>query len=173
MNTNTKSRLELFTRGPPASPEIASEREISREGPSPAARMSAARRAHPPLQNGAGGDDGDDERDEEEEEDGDEELEDEAEEEEEPRLKYQRLGGSVPAILSTDAAASIAVADRMVALGTHNGTLHILDFQGNQVPLTTGRSSLGISDLSWPRGSWGNGGGVAWIQPGSWHLGHL
>jgi len=134
--------------------------------------MSAARRAHPPLQNGAGGDDGDDERDEEEEEDGDEELEDEAEEEE-PRLKYQRLGGSVPAILSTDAAASIAVADRMVALGTHNGTLHILDFQGNQVPLTTGRSSLGISDLSWPRGSWGNGGGVAWSQPGSWHLGHL
>ena len=134
--------------------------------------MSTARRAHPPLQNGAGGDDGDDERDEEEEEDGDGELEDEAEEEE-PRLKYQRLGGSVPAILSTDAAASIAVADRMVALGTHNGTLHILDFQGNQVPLTTGRSSLGISDLSWPRGSWGNGGGVAWSQPGPWHLGHL
>jgi hypothetical protein len=104
--------------------------------------MSTARRAHPPLQNGAGGDDGDDERDEE---DGDEELE----EEEEPRLKYQRLGGSVPAILSTDAAASIAVADRMVALGTHNGTLHILDFQGNQVPLATGRSPFGILDSWW------------------------
>ncbi|KAG2575633.1 hypothetical protein PVAP13_7KG377500 [Panicum virgatum] len=107
--------------------------------------MSAARRAHPPLQNGAGGDDGDDERDEEEE-DGDEELEDEAEEEE-PRLKYQRLGGSVPAILSTDAAASIAVADRMVALGTHNGTLHILDFQGNQVKEIAAHTAT-INDIS-------------------------
>jgi len=98
-----------------------------------------ARRAHPPLQNGAGGDDGDDER-EEEEEVGDDEAEEE--DEEEPRLKYQRLGGSVPAILSTDAAAAIAVADRMVALGTHNGTLHILDFQGNQVLLAKGRALL-------------------------------
>ena len=120
--------------------------------------MSTARRAHPPLQNGAGGDDGDDERDEEEEEDGDEELEDEAEEEE-PRLKYQRLGGSVPAILSTDAAASIAVADRMVALGTHNGTLHILDFQGNQVP-PRGRGAL-LSEFWICRGLVG-GNGEAW-----------
>nr|CAB3488657.1 unnamed protein product [Digitaria exilis] len=110
--------------------------------------MSTARRAHPPLLNGAGGDDGDDER--EEEEDGDEEPveEDEAEEEEEePRLKYQRLGGSVPAILSTDAAASIAVADRMVALGTHNGTLHILDFQGNQVKEIAAHTAT-INDIS-------------------------
>ncbi|CAD6261787.1 unnamed protein product [Miscanthus lutarioriparius] len=97
-----------------------------------------ARRAHPPLQNGARGDD---EREEEEEEEvGDDEAEEE--DEEEPRLKYQRLGGSVPAILSTDAAAAIAVADRMVALGTHNGTLHILDFQGNQVLLAKGRALL-------------------------------
>lgn len=141
----------IFTRGPSASPEIVSEREISRAGgPAGGERMSTvpARRAHPLLQNGAGGDDGDDEREEEEENGEEEEVDDdEAEEEddeEEPRLKYQRLGGSVPAILSTDAAASIAVADRMVALGTHNGTLHILDFQGNQVPprLATGRSLL-------------------------------
>ncbi|CAL5024780.1 unnamed protein product [Urochloa decumbens] len=113
--------------------------------------MSTARRAHPLLQNGAGGDDGDDEREEEEEEDGDEEVEDEAAEdgddEEEPRLKYQRLGGSVPAILSTDAAASIAVADRMVALGTHNGTLHILDFQGNQVKEIAAHTAT-INDIS-------------------------
>jgi hypothetical protein len=88
--------------------------------------MSTGRRGH---ENGAYSD-GDDEREEEDGEEG---------EEEEPRLKYQRLGGSVPAILSTDAAAAIAVADRMVALGTHNGTLHILDFQGNQVPFATGR----------------------------------
>ncbi|XP_019709850.1 vacuolar protein sorting-associated protein 41 homolog isoform X1 [Elaeis guineensis] len=72
-----------------------------------------------PSENGA------DER----EEDGDEEEE----EEEEPRLKYQRFGGNVPSLLSTDAASSIAIAERMVALGTHDGTVHILDFQGNQV----------------------------------------
>ncbi|RWW58941.1 hypothetical protein BHE74_00034155 [Ensete ventricosum] len=64
--------------------------------------------------------------------DGDEEEEDD-DAEEEPRLKYQRLGGSVPSLLSNDAAASIAVADRVIALGTHDGTVHILDFQGNQV----------------------------------------
>jgi hypothetical protein len=119
-----------------------------------------ARRAHPPLQNGAGGDDGDDEREEEEEE----EEEEVGDDEEEPRLKYQRLGGSVPAILSTDAAAAIAVADRMVALGTHNGTLHILDFQGNQVPLATRRFLL--AELGHVMGM---GEGVASRETGSWH----
>ncbi|KAM3298801.1 hypothetical protein ACQJBY_040334 [Aegilops geniculata] len=85
---------------------------------------SAARRAsHPALVNGDG--EYGPEQEEEEEGEGDEP-------EEEPRLKYQRLGGSVPAILSTDAAAAIAVTDRAVLLGTHDGTLHILDFQGNQ-----------------------------------------
>lgn len=84
------------------------------------------------LENGVDGDDEREEDDEEEEED-DEQGEEEEEEEEEPRLKYQRLGGSVPSLLSTDAASSIAIAERMIALGTHDGTVHILDFQGNQV----------------------------------------
>ena len=57
----------------------------------------------------------------------------EGEEEDEPRLKYQRMGGSVPSLLSNDAATCLAVADRMIALGTRNGTVHILDFLGNQV----------------------------------------
>ncbi|KAJ1273441.1 hypothetical protein BS78_06G280800 [Paspalum vaginatum] len=103
--------------------------------------MSTARGAHPPLQNGAGADD------EREEDGGEGEEEDDEEEVEEPRLKYQRLGGSVPAILSTDAAAAIAVADRMVALGTHNGTLHILDFQGNQVKEIAAHTAT-INDIS-------------------------
>ncbi|KAG0476002.1 hypothetical protein HPP92_012843 [Vanilla planifolia] len=77
-----------------------------------------------PSENGV---DGDDEREEGEEE------EEEEEDEEEPRLKYQRMGGSLPSLLSNDAAASIAIAERMIALGTHDGTVHILDFQGNQV----------------------------------------
>lgn len=82
---------------------------------------------------------GDDERDEEEEEDSEEEEEDsevaEEEEEDEPRLKYQRMGGSVPSLLSNDAASCIAVAERMIALGTHDGAVHILDFLGNQVSM--------------------------------------
>ncbi|CAH9072753.1 unnamed protein product [Cuscuta europaea] len=74
--------------------------------------------------------DGDDEREEGESEE-DEELEEE--EEDEPRLKYQRMGGSVPSLLSNDAASCIAVAERMIALGTLGGSVHILDFLGNEV----------------------------------------
>uniref|UniRef100_A0A0D9XYG1 Vacuolar protein sorting-associated protein 41 homolog n=2 Tax=Leersia perrieri TaxID=77586 RepID=A0A0D9XYG1_9ORYZ len=106
--------------------------------------MSTARAPH---ENGAGGHRGDEDPGEEEEEE-EEGVGDEGEAvEEEPRLKYQRLGGSVPAILSTDAAAAIAVADRMVALGTHNGTLHILDFQGNQVKEIVAHTAT-INDIS-------------------------
>lgn len=80
---------------------------------------------------------GDDEREEEEEEEEDEDEEegeeDEEEEEDEPRLKYQRMGGSIPSLLSNDAASCISIAERMIALGTHDGTVRILDFQGNQV----------------------------------------
>ncbi|KAL8146419.1 hypothetical protein AgCh_004237 [Apium graveolens] len=83
------------------------------------------------LNSSENGTDGDDERDEEEE-DEDSAIEEE-EEEDEPRLKYQRMGGSVPALLSGDAASCIAVAERMIALGTHAGAVHILDFLGNQV----------------------------------------
>ncbi|KAI0529161.1 hypothetical protein KFK09_001708 [Dendrobium nobile] len=88
--------------------------------------------------------DGDDER---EEEDDEEEVEEEAvEEEEEPRLKYQRMGGSLSSLLSTDAAASIAIAERMIALGTHDGTVHILDFQGNQVKEFSSHSAT-VNDI--------------------------
>ncbi|KAL1544094.1 Vacuolar protein sorting-associated protein 41 [Salvia divinorum] len=83
-----------------------------------------------PSENGI---EGDDEREEESEEDNSDEEE---EEEEEPRLKYQRMGGSVPTLLqsdSGDAASCIAVSERMIALGTHSGSVHILDFLGNQV----------------------------------------
>ncbi|KAG5515636.1 hypothetical protein RHGRI_036620 [Rhododendron griersonianum] len=85
-----------------------------------------------PIENGV---DGDDEREEEEEDSEDEEevVEEEEEEEDEPRLKYQRMGGSVPSLLASDAASCIAVAERMIALGTHGGAVHILDFLGNQV----------------------------------------
>ncbi|GFZ17830.1 vacuolar protein sorting 41 [Actinidia rufa] len=83
-----------------------------------------------PSENGV---DGDDEREEEEDSEEEEEEEEDEEEEEEPRLKYQRMGGSVPSLLASDAASCIAVAERMIALGTHGGSVHILDFLGNQV----------------------------------------
>lgn len=62
----------------------------------------------------------------------DEEVE---EEEEEPRLKYQRLGGSLPDLLSspTQAASCLAVSDKLLVLGTRAGTVHLLDVKGYQV----------------------------------------
>lgn len=54
-------------------------------------------------------------------------------EEEEPRLKYQRLGASVSDILEKDPASCLCVSDKILALGTHDGTLHILDIHGNEV----------------------------------------
>nr|XP_025684333.1 vacuolar protein sorting-associated protein 41 homolog isoform X3 [Arachis hypogaea] len=97
-----------------------------------------------PSENGV---DGDDEREEEEEVEEDEEEEEEEEDEEEPRLKYQRMGGSIPTMLATDAASCIAVAERMIALGTQGGTVHILDFLGNQVKEFAAHASV-VNDLS-------------------------
>ncbi|XP_010521708.1 PREDICTED: vacuolar protein sorting-associated protein 41 homolog [Tarenaya hassleriana] len=97
-----------------------------------------------PPENGV---EGDDEREEEEEEEETEGEDEEEEEEEEPRLKYQRMGGNVPALLSNDAASCIAVAERMIALGTHAGPVYILDFLGNQVKEFRAHTSP-VNDLS-------------------------
>ncbi|XP_058097967.1 vacuolar protein sorting-associated protein 41 homolog isoform X2 [Magnolia sinica] len=97
--------------------------------------------ARNPNENGV---EGDDEREEEEEE---EEEDEEEEEEDEPRLKYQRMGGSISSLLSNDAASCISVAERMIALGTHDGTVHILDFLGNQVKEFSAHTAT-VNDLS-------------------------
>ncbi|XP_042511507.1 vacuolar protein sorting-associated protein 41 homolog isoform X2 [Macadamia integrifolia] len=106
--------------------------------------------AQNPSENGIDGDDEREEEEEDEEED-EEEAEDEGEEEEEeedePRLKYQRMGGSIPSLLSNDAASCIAVAERMIALGTHDGTVHILDLLGNQVKEFSAHNAT-VNDLS-------------------------
>lgn len=60
------------------------------------------------------------------------EVEEEEEEEEEPRLKYQRLGSSVTEVLSQDAASCFCASDKLLALGTHDGTVHVLDYAGNE-----------------------------------------
>ena len=53
--------------------------------------------------------------------------------EEEPRLKYQRLGCDVAELLGNNAATCLCVSDKILALGTHNGTVHVLDYIGNEV----------------------------------------
>ncbi|KAK1383911.1 Vacuolar protein sorting-associated protein 41-like protein [Heracleum sosnowskyi] len=48
-------------------------------------------------------------------------------------VEYKRMDGSVPKILSGDIASCITVAEFMIALGTHAGSVHILDLLGNQI----------------------------------------
>ncbi|CAG8437651.1 9040_t:CDS:10 [Rhizophagus irregularis] len=71
---------------------------------------------------------------EEDDEDG-ETTEEESIEEDEPKLKYKRLEADISELLKKDAASAMSVSDRFVvcikALGTHNGDVLILDFDGN------------------------------------------
>ncbi|KAH6902802.1 vacuolar protein sorting 41 [Coprinopsis sp. MPI-PUGE-AT-0042] len=93
---------------------------------------------------GNGRDESSSEEDDEEEEFGeDEEDEDEEEEEsddeddeddEEPTLKYARIEGSVPEVLKKDSASAISVSgNRLMALGTHAGIVHIMDLDGKRL----------------------------------------
>ncbi|XP_076460755.1 vacuolar protein sorting-associated protein 41 homolog [Babylonia areolata] len=71
-------------------------------------------------------------RDPTEEEEGDDD-ESESEEEVEPKLKYDRLYNDLTTILKKDAASSIAVHSKFLALGTHWGMIFILDHTGNNI----------------------------------------
>ena len=55
------------------------------------------------------------------------------EKEDEPRLKYQRLGSSVPEVLEKTSASCLCVSEKILALGTHGGSVHVLDVSGNEV----------------------------------------
>nr|XP_019044083.1 vacuolar protein sorting 41 [Kwoniella bestiolae CBS 10118]OCF23013.1 vacuolar protein sorting 41 [Kwoniella bestiolae CBS 10118] len=68
----------------------------------------------------------------ESEDEGDEEDESD-EEDEEPALKYSRLKGRIPEILAKDSASTIAVSPRVIALGTHNGMVHVFTYEGAKV----------------------------------------
>lgn len=70
---------------------------------------------------------GDESSDEEDEEDDDEE------EDEEPSLKYQRITGAVPDLLRKDSASALAVSNKLMAMGTHAGIIHILDLTGKRI----------------------------------------
>eukprot|EP01028_Stygiella_incarcerata_P005685 TRINITY_DN236_c1_g2_i2.p1 TRINITY_DN236_c1_g2~~TRINITY_DN236_c1_g2_i2.p1 ORF type:complete len:1638 (-),score=468.15 TRINITY_DN236_c1_g2_i2:274-4461(-) len=63
---------------------------------------------------------------------GDDEEEEE-EEEQDPVFKYHKLESSLSKIFENHSASCLCVHDKFVILGTHEGTLHVLDFNGNEV----------------------------------------
>ncbi|KAG0200623.1 Vacuolar protein sorting-associated protein 41 [Mortierella sp. GBA30] len=67
-----------------------------------------------------------------EEEEDEEDDEEEDEEDEEPKLNYQRLGAGIGDMLKKDSASCTTVSDRFLAMGTHWGVVHIMDFDGNE-----------------------------------------
>jgi len=77
--------------------------------------------------------DGDEEEEEEEEEGEDEDEEEDDEEDEEPALKYERFGGAFQDLLKKDSASALAVSNKFLALGSHNGFAHILDLTGKRI----------------------------------------
>lgn len=58
-------------------------------------------------------------------------------EEEEPRLKYQRLGAEAEELLVDDKAVCLCVSDKLLALGLSKGSVHLLDYEGNEVSRST------------------------------------
>jgi WD40 repeat protein len=51
----------------------------------------------------------------------------------EPQLKYNKLGGDVPNILETQQVSCLCLSDKILALGTEDGRVHVLDYEGNEV----------------------------------------
>ena len=55
----------------------------------------------------------------------------EEEDEEEPLLKYQRLGTSVQELLDTAGASCVSCSSKVLAVGTHEGKVHVFDTLGH------------------------------------------
>lgn len=51
----------------------------------------------------------------------------------EPQLKYERLGADVKTILRDASATALCLSEKVLALGTSAGNIHILDYSGNEV----------------------------------------
>eukprot|EP01088_Endostelium_zonatum_P016114 TRINITY_DN4223_c0_g1_i1.p1 TRINITY_DN4223_c0_g1~~TRINITY_DN4223_c0_g1_i1.p1 ORF type:complete len:1005 (-),score=309.56 TRINITY_DN4223_c0_g1_i1:127-3141(-) len=85
---------------------------------------------------------------EESEGDSDEESsEGEDEEEDEPKLKYQRLGADVLKILKEESASCLQVHERFLVLGTTEGRIYLLDFNGDQIKKIFAHTAK-INDIS-------------------------
>ena len=68
--------------------------------------------------------------------------------EEEPRLKYRRLEADVGDLLLETEAACLCVSEKMLALGTRDGSVHLLDYDGNEVGLSRKYCAVGRSYTS-------------------------
>ncbi|PPQ94822.1 hypothetical protein CVT25_007459 [Psilocybe cyanescens] len=79
----------------------------------------------------------DSDEEEEDEEGGSEEEEDDddddGEDDEEPSLKYERITGAIPDLLKKDSASALCVSNKLLAMGTHAGIIHILDLTGKRI----------------------------------------
>ena len=51
----------------------------------------------------------------------------------EPQLRYERLGADVKEILKTASATCLCLSEKILALGTSAGAVHVLDYAGNEV----------------------------------------
>ncbi|KAM3580631.1 Vacuolar protein sorting-associated protein 41 [Umbelopsis sp. WA50703] len=97
---------------------------------------------HRPSSNAHSDDDASAEDDDSEYEDDDDDEEDE-----EPKLRYNRIKSSVAETLAKDAASVLRVSMRFVAMGTHWGAVHILDFDGNLIKSWQNHSAT-VNDIS-------------------------
>ncbi|KAG5717566.1 hypothetical protein E4T56_gene7398, partial [Termitomyces sp. T112] len=79
-----------------------------------------------------GGEEAEEDDEEEEEEDDDNDGDDDSDDDE-PSLKYERILGAVPDLLKKDSASALVVANKLMALGTHAGIVHILDLTGKRI----------------------------------------
>ncbi|CDS11660.1 hypothetical protein LRAMOSA03923 [Lichtheimia ramosa] len=76
-----------------------------------------------------------------------EDSEDEEDMEEEPKLRYRRVGAGVRDLLEKDTASALRVSDKFVAMGTHWGAVHVLDFEGNIIK-TFQKHAATVNDIS-------------------------
>jgi hypothetical protein len=51
----------------------------------------------------------------------------------EPQLKYERLGADVKSILKDATSTCLCLSEKVLALGSSAGNVHILDYSGNEV----------------------------------------
>ncbi|GIL59328.1 hypothetical protein Vafri_14226 [Volvox africanus] len=71
-------------------------------------------------------------------------------EEPEPQLKYELLGGDVQSILGNEKITCMNVSEKILAIGTEQGRVHVLDYSGNQVRLLNLHKSR-VNDLSFDK----------------------
>nr|XP_036582120.1 vacuolar assembly [Colletotrichum truncatum]KAF6790780.1 vacuolar assembly [Colletotrichum truncatum] len=99
-------------------------------------------------------DDEEEDDDEEDDEDDDDDDEDDDDEDEEPRLKYARLTQHLgPIYRNGDATSSFLVAGDKMIIGTHNGTVHVIQlpmFQSLRVYKAHSASVTSISISPYP-----------------------